>query len=65
MDYPTLEVRLAESHYELGPYGAKCVGELPFLGAAPALAAAVQHALGKPITRIPVTPEYLMEDSVR
>jgi CO/xanthine dehydrogenase Mo-binding subunit len=65
MDYPTLEVRLVESRYELGPYGAKCVGELPFLGAAPALAAAVQHALGKPITRIPVTPEYLMGVNVR
>jgi CO/xanthine dehydrogenase Mo-binding subunit len=65
MDYPKMEVRLVQSSYDLGPYGAKCVGELPFLGAAPALAAAVQHALGRPVTRIPVTAEYLMEDSLR
>jgi len=32
-----------------------------FLGAAPALASAVQNALGTAITRIPVTPEHLME----
>jgi CO/xanthine dehydrogenase Mo-binding subunit len=65
MDYPKMEVHLVESSYDLGPYGAKCVGELPFLGTAPALAAAVQHALGRPVTRIPVTAEYLMEDRLR
>jgi CO/xanthine dehydrogenase Mo-binding subunit len=63
MEFPPMETCLVESFYEQGPYGAKCVGELPFLGAAPALASAVQHALQTPIDRIPVTPEYLMEVS--
>jgi CO/xanthine dehydrogenase Mo-binding subunit len=60
-DYPRMQVKLVKSHYEHGPFGAKCVGELPLLGAAPALASAVEHALHQSITRIPVTPEYLME----
>jgi CO/xanthine dehydrogenase Mo-binding subunit len=61
VDFPRMEARLVKSEYEQGPFGAKCVGELPFLGAAPALASAVQHALHRRITRVPVTPEYLME----
>ena len=60
-DFPRMQVKLVKSLYEYGPFGAKCVGELPLLGAAPALASAVEHALGQSITRIPVTPEYLME----
>jgi CO/xanthine dehydrogenase Mo-binding subunit len=60
-DYPRMQVKLVQNSYEHGPFGAKCVGELPFLGAAPALASAVEHALGQSVTRIPVTPEYLME----
>jgi len=60
-DFPRMETKLVKSWYEYGPFGAKCVGELPFLGAAPALASAVEHALRQSVTRIPVTPEYLME----
>jgi CO/xanthine dehydrogenase Mo-binding subunit len=63
MDFPGVESMLVENYYEYGPFGAKCAGELPFIGAAPALAAAVQHALGVPVERIPVTPEYLLEVS--
>ncbi len=61
VDFPRMETRIVQSSYEYGPFGAKCVGELPFLGAAPALASAVEHALRQTVTRIPVTPEYLME----
>jgi CO/xanthine dehydrogenase Mo-binding subunit len=60
MDFPEIESRLVLNPYEYGPYGAKCAGELPFIGAAPAFAAAVQHAIGIPVKRIPVTPEYLL-----
>ena len=61
MDLPPVESRLIDNPYEGGPFGAKGAGELPLIGAAPALAAAVGQALGVPINRIPVTPEYLME----
>jgi CO/xanthine dehydrogenase Mo-binding subunit len=63
MEFPPIETDLVESFYEQGPQGAKCVGELPFLGVAPALASAVQHALQTPINHLPVTPEYLVEVS--
>jgi len=59
-DAPPIETDLVWNPYEEGPFGAKGAGELPLVGAAPALAAAVQHALGLPIHDLPVTPEYLL-----
>jgi CO/xanthine dehydrogenase Mo-binding subunit len=61
MDFTKMEHRLIDNPYEDGPFGAKGAGELTLLGAAPALVAAVSDALGVPIHRLPVTPEYLME----
>ncbi len=61
VDFPEMKIKLIDNSYDFGPFGAKCAGELPFIGAAPAFASAVQHALGVPVRRIPVTPEYLME----
>ena len=61
VDFPPIESRLVDNFYEYGPFGAKCAGEVPFIGAAPALASAVQNALKVRIDRIPVTPEYLLE----
>ncbi|TCL73154.1 CO/xanthine dehydrogenase Mo-binding subunit [Hydrogenispora ethanolica] len=61
LDCPRIESRLIDNPYERGPFGAKGAGELTLVGAAPALALAVGNALGVPIRRLPVTPEYLME----
>lgn len=61
MDFPPVESTLVDNNYEYGPFGAKCAGEVPFIGAAPALASAVQNALKVTIDRVPVTPEYLLE----
>ena len=61
LDFPKTEIDFLNAPYAHGPYGAKCAGELPFIGAAPAVAAAVQSALGVQVNRIPVTPEYLLE----
>lgn len=61
MDFPRIQFRLFSNPYEYGPFGAKGAGELPFVGAAPALAAAVSQALGRPVRRLPITPEALME----
>lgn len=61
MDFPRVYSKLVHNPYENGPFGAKGAGELTLLGAAPAYAAAVAKALNIPITRIPITPEYLME----
>ncbi len=61
MDFPRVESKIIDNYYEYGPYGAKCAGELPFVGAAPALASAIQNALKVRVQRLPVTPEYLLE----
>ena len=61
MDIPEIDCDFVINPYEFGPFGAKCAGELPFVGAPPAIAAAVSNALGKRITELPITPEKLME----
>lgn len=61
VDFPRITLELIENPYAGGPFGAKGLGELPMIGAAPAFAAAVEQAIGKKIDRIPVTPEYIRE----
>jgi CO/xanthine dehydrogenase Mo-binding subunit len=59
-DSPRIEVGLLEKPSRSGPFGAKGVGELPMDGAAPAVAAAVENALGARVNDIPATPERLL-----
>ncbi|WP_058484971.1 xanthine dehydrogenase family protein molybdopterin-binding subunit [Defluviitalea phaphyphila] len=54
-------IELIDNPYEGGPFGAKGAGELPLVGVAPAYVAAVENAINKNITEIPLTPEKLME----
>ncbi|HBE80640.1 MAG TPA: aldehyde oxidase [Firmicutes bacterium] len=61
MDCVKMEHRLIDNLYDDGPFGAKGAGELTLIGGAPALAAAVSNALGVPLHKLPITPEYLME----
>jgi CO/xanthine dehydrogenase Mo-binding subunit len=61
MDVPAIRVYFEEMPYERGPAGAKGIGELPLDGTAPAIVNAIENATGANITRIPVTPEVLME----
>ncbi|NOZ13180.1 MAG: xanthine dehydrogenase family protein [Acidobacteria bacterium] len=65
VDAPVIESELIDNPYEYGPFGAKCAGELPIAGAAPAYAAAVSHALGIEIHEIPVKPEILIKRAVK
>ena len=44
-----------------GPYGARPMAEHPIIGTVPAILNAIQNATGKSFTKIPVTPEYLLE----
>lgn len=60
-DAPPIISELINEPYENGPYGAKALGELTLIGAAPAYALAVENALDKNINRLPLKPEYLME----
>jgi CO/xanthine dehydrogenase Mo-binding subunit len=61
MDVPPIRVFFEEIPYARGPAGAKGIGELPLDGTAPAIANAIAHATGADVTRIPITPEVLLE----
>jgi len=61
MDVPEIDCDFVLNPYEFGPFGAKCAGELSFVGSPPAVAEAVANALNKPINHLPITPEALME----
>ena len=60
-DIPPIRVFFEENPYAHGPSGAKGIGELPMDGVAPAIANAIEQAVGATITRIPMTPESLMD----
>ncbi|MDC7222811.1 MAG: xanthine dehydrogenase family protein molybdopterin-binding subunit, partial [Spirochaetales bacterium] len=60
MDVPPMESFLYDNPYEKGPSGAKGAGELTFIGGAPAVHGAVEDALGVELSRLPLTPEYLL-----
>ncbi len=61
LDFPAVNVAFIENPYPFGPFGAKGAGELVLDGAAPALALAVEQAVGKPLYSLPLTPESIME----
>ena len=60
-DVPPVRVTFLENPCEYGALGAKGLGELPMDGPAPAVLNAVAAAIGVEPTRIPLTPEALME----
>lgn len=60
-DLPKIHNKLVNTPYDYGPFGAKSAGELTLIGAASAYAIAVQNAIGKTVSQIPVTPELIME----
>jgi len=60
-DFGPIRVEFFESPYPFGPQGAKGIGELPLDGTAPAITAAIEDAIQKPVCHIPFLPEDLME----
>ena len=56
-DVPTITPLLVEVPSELGPFGAKGVGEPPVVPVAAAIANAIRDAVGVRMTQIPMTPE--------
>ena len=61
LDLPDFEEIIVECPNELGPYGAKGVGEPPLIGYAPAIRNAFADATGVRINTIPLTPVRVME----
>ena len=58
-DTPPIRVVFVENGYPHGPSGAKGIGELPMDGPAPAIASAIENALGIAVDRLPILPETL------
>ncbi|PSU29081.1 xanthine dehydrogenase family protein molybdopterin-binding subunit [Photobacterium lutimaris] len=61
LDVPAIGSDLVDNPYPYGPNGAKGGGELTHNGGAAAFAAAVENAIGMPLSSIPVTPEKVCE----
>jgi CO/xanthine dehydrogenase Mo-binding subunit len=61
LDTPEIRTLLVEHEYSWGPYGAKGLGETPIIPVAPAVTAAIRHATGVRLDRIPATPERVWE----
>jgi CO/xanthine dehydrogenase Mo-binding subunit len=60
-DAPHMETAFIDNPFPYGANGAKGMGELTLVGAAPAICLAIESAIGKNIQKIPANPEYLME----
>jgi CO/xanthine dehydrogenase Mo-binding subunit len=59
-DVPTITPILIEVSSDLGPFGARGVGEPPVVPVAAAIANAVRDAVGVRMTEIPMTPERVL-----
>ncbi len=60
MDVPEINALIVEQGSELGPYGAKPIGNLPIIPTAPAIANAIYDAVGVRITDLPITPDKIL-----
>lgn len=61
LDVPEIKSVLVESAFTWGPYGAKGLGETPIIAVAPAVVAAIHHAVGVRLYSLPATPERVWE----
>jgi CO/xanthine dehydrogenase Mo-binding subunit len=61
LDVPPMRVEVLELADPDAPYGLRGVGEPPAISSTPAVAAAVRAATGRPLTRVPIRPEHIVE----
>lgn len=57
LDVGTIRVEFESSYEESGPFGAKSIGEIVINTPSPAIANAVEHAVGVRIRELPITAE--------
>jgi len=60
MDAPRMSATFVDGYFDGGPFGAKGLGESALLAVPGAVANALSDALGKPVRRLPATPEILL-----
>lgn len=61
VDMPDFQVLLIEDPEPDAPFGAKSIGEVVLAPVAPAVVAAVNHALGTQLRHLPLTPAVILE----
>jgi CO/xanthine dehydrogenase Mo-binding subunit len=59
-DTPPMEAAFVAAEQHSGPYGAKGVGETGTFGVSPAIANAIDDAVGVRITELPITAEAVL-----
>lgn len=59
LDIPQIDVKFFDNPYERGPFGAKCLGELPFVLPAASILQSFEVATGTYFNKIPLTPEMI------
>jgi CO/xanthine dehydrogenase Mo-binding subunit len=59
-DIPPIESLFIETNDPEGPFGAKGLGEPPLISCAPAIANAIQDAVGVRIKTLPMTPDKIL-----
>ena len=59
-DVPPMESELVAAAQESGPFGAKGLGESGTFGVSPAIANAIEDAVGVRLTELPLTPESVL-----
>ena len=64
-DYPDITTIFADVIDPVGPMGAKALGEVPSVGVAPAIANALYDAIGVRFTRLPITPDRVLDALAR
>ena len=60
VDMPDVRVILVEEGEPGGPYGAKSIGEIATVPAAPAVVNAINRALGTELTDLPLSPSRIV-----
>jgi CO/xanthine dehydrogenase Mo-binding subunit len=61
VDVPDVEIILLEHPEAQGPHGARGVAEPPIIPVPAAIGCAIADAIGRPISRIPITPDDILE----
>jgi len=56
LDMPPVRLEIMETPHPHAPYGLNGVGEPPAIASTPAIVAALRHASGRPLERVPVRP---------
>lgn len=60
LDVPEIKTIVVEYPGDLGPYGAKAIGEPPIVLPAPAIVNAIENAIGVRLNEIPATPDRVL-----